>query len=60
MKEMLKKNKPDLLCLIETKVSGDKADNICPKLGFHSWLQVETVLVGEFGRCKRTLCWLRK
>ena len=41
LKEFLIKHKPDLLCLIETKIHGDNADKICMRLGFDNWVRVE-------------------
>ncbi|XP_031120956.1 uncharacterized protein LOC116024196 [Ipomoea triloba] len=43
LKEIKKTYKPDLLGLLETKVSGSKADEICNRLGFDEWLRVEAL-----------------
>ena len=42
-KEVLKKYKPDLVGLVETKISGFKADQVCRKLGLDSWSRVKAV-----------------
>ncbi|XP_019151953.1 PREDICTED: uncharacterized protein LOC109148673 [Ipomoea nil] len=33
--------KPEIVCLLETKVSGAQANDICCRLGFDEWLRVE-------------------
>ena len=43
IKELLRIHKPVILGLLETKVSGFKADTICNKLGFEHWLRVEAL-----------------
>lgn len=43
VKEILEVHKPDILGLLETRVSGKKGDIICRKLSFDYWLRVETV-----------------
>ncbi|XP_031105865.1 uncharacterized protein LOC116010543 [Ipomoea triloba] len=42
-KWILKKHRPDMLCLVETKTSGHTADSICMKLGFDEWARVEAL-----------------
>ncbi|XP_031119046.1 uncharacterized protein LOC116022462 [Ipomoea triloba] len=34
---------PDLVCLLEPKVSGDQANRICISFGFEEWIRVEAV-----------------
>lgn len=41
--DMIKMHKPQVLGLLETKVSGAKADSICNKLGFDDWVRVEAL-----------------
>lgn len=43
LKDMIKIHKPDILGLLETRVSGTKADDICNKLGFDDWVRVEAL-----------------
>ncbi|XP_031101934.1 uncharacterized protein LOC116005836 [Ipomoea triloba] len=35
--------KPDIVCLVEPKVSGTQANSICNSLGFEDWVRVEAV-----------------
>ena len=41
VKEIIRVHKPDILGLLETRISGDRVDIICRKLGFDYWLRVE-------------------
>lgn len=41
--DMLRYHKPDVLGLLEPKVSGSQADDICEKLGLRNWIRVESV-----------------
>ena len=43
MKDLLKQHKPDILGLLEPKVSRSQADDVCQKLGFKEWIRVEAV-----------------
>ncbi|XP_019166674.1 PREDICTED: uncharacterized protein LOC109162425 [Ipomoea nil] len=43
LKTLLKNHKPDLIGLVEPKVSGDHANDICSKLGFDDWVRVEAI-----------------
>nr|GME00746.1 splicing factor 3B subunit 2 [Ipomoea batatas] len=36
-------HKPDFFCLLETKTSGENADNVCRKLNFDNWVRVEAL-----------------
>ena len=40
---MLSHLKPEILGLVETKCSGDRADTICKKLGFDRWVRIEAL-----------------
>ena len=40
---MLNRYKIDMLSLLETKVLGHHVDEICWKIGFKNWVQVESV-----------------
>lgn len=40
---MINLHKPDILSLIEPRVSGSHADEICLKIGFANWIRVEAV-----------------
>lgn len=40
---MISQHQPDILALIEPKVSGANADEICMKIGFENWIRVEAV-----------------
>lgn len=52
---MIKHHRPDVLVLIEPRVSGIKADDICLKIGFDNWIRVEAV-----GFSDRILIFLNK
>ena len=43
LKDLLKHHKLDILGLLEPKVSGSHADEVCQKLGFKEWIRVEAV-----------------
>ena len=43
MKDLLRIHRPEILGLLEMKVSGFKADDICNKLGFDYWVRVEAL-----------------
>ncbi|XVF57141.1 hypothetical protein PTKIN_Ptkin06aG0180000 [Pterospermum kingtungense] len=43
MKDMLRRYKPVLVGLLEPKISGSHADEICCNFGFDQWLRVEAV-----------------
>ncbi|XP_019180199.1 PREDICTED: uncharacterized protein LOC109175391 [Ipomoea nil] len=43
LKFFLHEYKPSILCLLEPKVSGDQANDICFDLGFDQWLRVEAL-----------------
>lgn len=48
IKDMVRKYKIDILCLMEIKISGHRADCIVKKLGFTHWIRVEaTSFVGR-------------
>lgn len=36
-------HRPDVLALLETKVAGEKANEVCKQLGFSSWVRVEAL-----------------
>lgn len=40
---MLSTHRPDILVLLEPRISGDKADEVCKKLNFDEWARVESV-----------------
>ena len=40
LKDLLKQHKPDILGLLEPKVSGSQADDVCQKLGFKEWIRL--------------------
>ena len=42
-KELMKKNRPNVIGLVETKLNSEKADEVCNKLNFDSWIGIETV-----------------
>ncbi|XP_028778309.1 uncharacterized protein LOC114734823 [Neltuma alba] len=41
IKDIVRKNKIGLFCLIEPRISGGKAEKIVRKLGFSNWIRVE-------------------
>lgn len=41
MKDIVRKNQIDILCLYETRISGIKANKVLLKLGFGNWICVE-------------------
>lgn len=43
IKEMIIKFRPSILGLLEPRVSGSHADDICNKMGYENWLRVEAV-----------------
>ncbi|KAK4271486.1 hypothetical protein QN277_020176 [Acacia crassicarpa] len=42
IKDIVSKYCIDILCLIEPRISGDRADRVCRKLGFSHWFRVES------------------
>ena len=42
-KDIIRIHKPTILGLLETRVSGEKADTVCRKLGFDYWVRVEAL-----------------
>lgn len=40
---LIKNYKPICFCILKPKTSGQGVDNVCFKLGFDSWIRVETV-----------------
>ena len=42
-KEMIRRYRLCLMCYVETKISGLKADQVCRKLGLDSWIIIEVV-----------------
>ncbi|XP_019157735.1 PREDICTED: uncharacterized protein LOC109154388 [Ipomoea nil] len=43
LKNYLREFKPTVLCLLEPRVSGDNANDICFALGYDEWLRVEAI-----------------
>lgn len=43
LKEFIRIHKPDVIGLLEPKVSGIHTDNICKHVGFEEWARVESV-----------------
>ncbi|XP_075515886.1 uncharacterized protein LOC142550694 [Primulina tabacum] len=43
IKDLRRKFKPSVLGLLEPRVSGSQADEICKKMGFENWARVESV-----------------
>ncbi|XP_075499925.1 uncharacterized protein LOC142538495 [Primulina tabacum] len=43
LKDLIKRNSPSILGLLEPRVSGSHADDICKKMGYSNWLRVEAV-----------------
>ncbi|XP_073015397.1 uncharacterized protein [Primulina eburnea] len=43
LKDMIKRLNPRILGLLEPRVSGAHADDICKKMGYKNWLRVEAV-----------------
>nr|GMC77844.1 uncharacterized protein LOC109150389 [Ipomoea batatas] len=43
LKNLIQVHKPDILSLVEPKVSGSHATSICKKLGYSDWVRVEAV-----------------
>lgn len=41
--DMVNVHKPQVLGLLEMKISGFKADDVCKKLGFDDWVRVEAL-----------------
>lgn len=41
LKDLLSQHRPNSLVLIETKISERRADVVCGKIGFDSWVRVE-------------------
>lgn len=41
LKEHLRLHKPHILAVLETHISGDRADEICRRSGFDKWYRVE-------------------
>ena len=41
VKETINIRKPDILSLVETRISKVQADKVCNKLGFEFWIRVE-------------------
>ncbi|KAK4259223.1 hypothetical protein QN277_005575 [Acacia crassicarpa] len=47
VKDIVNKYCINILCLIEPRISGDRADRVCRELGFTNWIRVEST--GFFG-----------
>lgn len=43
LKNMINKHKPDIVGLLEPRVSGTHADDICKNIGYENWIRVEAV-----------------
>lgn len=43
LKDMIKVHRPAILGILEPKISGVKADDVCNKLGFDDWVRVEAL-----------------
>lgn len=43
LKNFISTHKPNILGLLEPKVSGEQADMICRKIGYDEWVRVEVV-----------------
>lgn len=43
LKEVVRIQKPHILGILEPKISGCKADEVCNRLGFDDWVRVEAV-----------------
>lgn len=43
IKEMVRLHKPHILGLLEPKISGSKANEVCKQLGFEDWVRVEAL-----------------
>ncbi|KAK4282536.1 hypothetical protein QN277_013898 [Acacia crassicarpa] len=41
MKDIVNKYCINILCLMEPRISGNRADKVCQKLGFGHWIRVE-------------------
>lgn len=54
IKELIKIDKPNLLALVETHISGDKAQSICDCIGFSRQLRVEARGFGGYSQSNRT------
>ncbi|KAK4277819.1 hypothetical protein QN277_015755 [Acacia crassicarpa] len=46
-KDIVNKYYVNILCLLEPRISGVRADKVCRKLGFSHWMRVEAT--GFFG-----------
>lgn len=42
-KWIIASERPAIFDLFETKILGDKANEVCKKLGFHQWVRVEAI-----------------
>ncbi|KAK4266953.1 hypothetical protein QN277_023810 [Acacia crassicarpa] len=42
VKNIINKYHIDILCLLEPRISGDRADRVCRRLGFSHWIRVES------------------
>lgn len=40
---LIKTHNPSVMALLETKVSGDRANDICKKLNFSNWIRIEAI-----------------
>lgn len=43
VKTLISTHRPDILVLLEPKISGDKANKVCRELNFDDWVRVESV-----------------
>lgn len=41
IKDLVKSNEVDILCLLETQISGGQTDIVTCKLGFSNWIMLE-------------------
>lgn len=39
--DIVKMHRPDVLVLVETKISGEKEDSVCARLHFKEWAMIE-------------------
>ncbi|KAK4269830.1 hypothetical protein QN277_022937 [Acacia crassicarpa] len=42
IKDIVNKYHINIICLLETRISGDRANKVCRKLGFNHWIRVES------------------
>lgn len=43
LKKFIKHNKPNIIALLEPRISGDHADKVCKKADFESWVRIEAL-----------------